>query len=63
MGSISGAVALPLFSFLWGAPRFYSLMALAAGVLILYKHIPNMRLLLADGGNVLRHGRPLSGKP
>ncbi len=48
VGSLSGAVALPFLALLWGSPPLFIALAAAAGVLIIYKHIPNMRRLLAS---------------
>lgn len=44
-GSLAGALALPLFSLALGTPPAYSVSALAACLLILYKHIPNIKRL------------------
>ena len=48
VGSMAGAVVLPIFSFLSAAPAAYTLTAASACLLILYKHIPNIKRLLQD---------------
>ncbi len=45
VGSMAGAVALPLSCALWRDPAAVTGLAAAAGALILYKHVPNIRRL------------------
>lgn len=51
VGSLSGAAALPLAAVLLDRPGAVCAFAAAAGVLIVYKHIPNIRRLA--GGSEL----------
>ncbi len=46
VGSMLGALVLPLTAFLYGSPAPLSALALAACLLILIRHIPNLKLLL-----------------
>lgn len=46
VGSMSGAVALPVAAFALGAPPMFSWAAAAAGALIIVKHVSNIRRLL-----------------
>jgi glycerol-3-phosphate acyltransferase PlsY len=46
VGSILGALALPLTALLYGSPGPLTALALSACVLILVRHIPNMKRLL-----------------
>jgi glycerol-3-phosphate acyltransferase PlsY len=48
VGSMSGAVALPVVAALSGAPRSFTAAAAAAGAMILVKHVSNMKRLLAS---------------
>lgn len=45
VGSLAGAVVLPAAAFALGSPLPYAAAAAAAGALIVYKHIPNIRRL------------------
>jgi acyl phosphate:glycerol-3-phosphate acyltransferase len=45
VGSMAAAAALPMVSLAARQPRDFSLLALGAGALILYKHIPNLKRL------------------
>lgn len=45
VGSMAGAVVLPLAAALLGAPAHFTGAAAAAGGLILFKHIPNLKRL------------------
>ena len=49
VGSMAAAVTLPLSSVLLGAPRSLSIMALGVGVIILIRHISNIKRLLSGG--------------
>jgi len=62
VGSMAGAVVLPLFSFLFHSPPAYSGAALAACLLILYKHVPNIRRLVENRELRLRHEQTPPGK-
>lgn len=55
IGSMAGAVVLPVLSFIFGSPLPFSVAALAAGLLILYKHIPNMKRLFKSRELLFRH--------
>lgn len=46
IGSMAGAAALPLFGFAFGEPAPFVLLSAGSGLLILYKHIPNIKRLL-----------------
>lgn len=59
VGSMAGAALFPLFAFLLGEPLPLSLMALAAGLLILIKHIPNFRRLVLGEELHFQHGSHL----
>lgn len=48
VGSMSGAVVLPLAAALIGAPAYFTAAAAGAGALILYKHVPNLKRLLQN---------------
>lgn len=48
VGSMSAAVALPIFAVLFGARQAYCIAAAVAGALIIYKHIPNIKRLLEN---------------
>lgn len=48
MGSLCAAVVLPVFCLLLGSPFHYTIAALAASLLIIYKHIPNIKRLRAE---------------
>jgi glycerol-3-phosphate acyltransferase PlsY len=43
VGSMAGAAAMPLLGLAFGVPAELTWLAAAAGALILYKHIPNMK--------------------
>ena len=45
MGSLCAAAVLPVLCLLLGAPHPYTVAALAASLLIVYKHIPNIKRL------------------
>ena len=45
IGSMAAASSLPVFCLLLNDPRAFTKLALAAAILILYKHIPNMKRL------------------
>lgn len=45
IGSMAAASALPLFNIFFGVPASFTWMSTAAAVLILYKHIPNIKRL------------------
>ncbi|MBI5623233.1 MAG: glycerol-3-phosphate 1-O-acyltransferase PlsY [Elusimicrobia bacterium] len=45
VGSMAGAALLPVFNVAFGTPLPFTAMASAAAVLILYKHIPNIKRL------------------
>jgi glycerol-3-phosphate acyltransferase PlsY len=47
VGSMVGAVTIPVFNLIFGVPAELTWMSLAAAVLILYKHIPNIQRLLS----------------
>jgi glycerol-3-phosphate acyltransferase PlsY len=55
MGSLCAAVILPLLCLLLGSPRPYALAALAASLLIVYKHIPNIQRLRQERELAFRH--------
>lgn len=46
VGSMAGALALPLLNAAFGGPAPFTAMSACAGALILYKHVPNIRRLL-----------------
>jgi acyl phosphate:glycerol-3-phosphate acyltransferase len=46
VGSMTGAIALPIASALCGSPRPFTAAAAGAGIMILLKHISNMKRLL-----------------
>lgn len=46
VGSMASAAALPLISLLLGEPASLTAMTAASGLLILYKHIPNIQRLM-----------------
>ncbi|MBI3289152.1 MAG: glycerol-3-phosphate acyltransferase, partial [Elusimicrobia bacterium] len=48
VGSMTGAMALPVAAFTLRSPQPFSVAAAGAGALILYKHIPNLRRLLEN---------------
>jgi len=56
VGSMTGAIALPVAAGLCGAPRAFTAAAAGAGAMILVKHISNLRRLLADREHGIRHG-------
>jgi len=45
IGSMAGAVSIPIFNVLFGVPAELVWMSVAAALLILYKHIPNIKRL------------------
>jgi acyl phosphate:glycerol-3-phosphate acyltransferase len=47
IGSIFGALSLPCFTLLYGAPREYAIFSAFAGLFIVIRHVPNMRRLRA----------------
>ncbi len=51
IGSIAGSVAVPVFNLIFGVPAQLTWMSIAAALLILYKHIPNMKRIF--GGKEL----------
>jgi glycerol-3-phosphate acyltransferase PlsY len=63
VASMTGAVALPLLSFMSGSPPAYSLAALAACLLILYKHVPNLMRLMGSRETLLPQEGEASQKP
>jgi glycerol-3-phosphate acyltransferase PlsY len=48
VGSMTGAIAMPVAAAACGSPRAFTAAAAGAGAMILYKHIPNIKRLLAD---------------
>ncbi len=48
IGSMSAAVALPVAAAACGSKTAYSVAAACSGALIIYKHIPNLKRLLAN---------------
>jgi glycerol-3-phosphate acyltransferase PlsY len=48
VGSMSAAVALPIFAVLFGAKQAYCIAAALSGALIIYKHVPNIKRLLEN---------------
>jgi glycerol-3-phosphate acyltransferase PlsY len=48
VGSMTGAVALPLAAVAFGSKTAYCIAAAASGALIIYKHIPNIQRLLKN---------------
>ncbi|MBI3551452.1 MAG: glycerol-3-phosphate 1-O-acyltransferase PlsY [Elusimicrobia bacterium] len=46
VGSMAGAASLPFLNMLFAVPAELTMMSAAAALLILYKHIPNMRSLM-----------------
>ncbi|MDD5629729.1 MAG: glycerol-3-phosphate 1-O-acyltransferase PlsY [Elusimicrobia bacterium] len=69
MGSLCSAAALPLLCLLLGAPHPYTVAALAASLLIVYKHIPNIKRLRRERALTQRlkgrhrsAGGPVAGK-
>jgi glycerol-3-phosphate acyltransferase PlsY len=57
MGSLCAAAVLPVFCLLTGSPRPYAIAALAASLLIVYKHIPNIQRLRQERELAFRHER------
>lgn len=47
VGSMAGAVALPTLTFLFRLPQEVRILAVCAGLLVLFRHIPNIKLLLS----------------
>ncbi len=56
VGSMAAALVLPLINLLLGTPTPFTVMSACAGALILYKHVPNIRRLLA-GKELFLRGR------
>lgn len=54
VGSLAAAVTLPLAAFWTTGPTFASFLAAALGLLIIVKHIPNIRRLLRGEENTLK---------
>ncbi len=54
MGSLCAAAVLPVLCLLLGAPHSYTVAALAASLLIVYKHIPNIKRLRQEHGLAFR---------
>jgi len=54
VGSLTAAVALPLLSLLLGSPMPYTVAAATASLLILYKHVPNIKRLRREKALALR---------
>lgn len=54
VGSMTGAVILPLAAAGLGEPRAFTAAAAGAGVLILFKHVSNIQRLLADREHGIR---------
>ena len=48
VGSMTGAIALPVAAALCGEPRAFTAAAAGAGAMILIKHVSNMKRLLKD---------------
>jgi glycerol-3-phosphate acyltransferase PlsY len=48
VGSMTGAVALPIAAALCGAPHAFTAAAAGAGAMILLKHVSNVKRLLAS---------------
>lgn len=48
VGSMTGAVALPVAAVALGAQTAYCIAAAVSGALIIYKHVPNIRRLLKN---------------
>ncbi len=63
VGSILAAVVLPVVSFGLDQNRAFSIFAAAVSVLVLYKHIPNMRRLMGRGEPGFGGGTGRSGGP
>ncbi len=55
VGSMTGAVVLPVAAGLCGAPRAFTAAAAGAGAMILVKHVSNLRRLLANREHGIRH--------
>jgi glycerol-3-phosphate acyltransferase PlsY len=54
VGSMTGAIVLPLAAAGLGEPRAFTAAAAGAGVLILFKHVSNIKRLLADREHAIR---------
>lgn len=48
VGSMTGAVALPISAIAFGSKTAYGIAAAGAGALIIYKHVPNLKRLLEN---------------
>ena len=53
---MAGAALLPVFNLIFGTPLPFTAMAMAAGALILYKHIPNIKRLFT-GKELFLHAK------
>ncbi|MBI5595368.1 MAG: glycerol-3-phosphate 1-O-acyltransferase PlsY [Elusimicrobia bacterium] len=58
-GSMAGAAVFPLACLAVSAPAVDLALAFPASLLILYKHIPNLRSLMAGSGLTLQHRKDL----
>jgi glycerol-3-phosphate acyltransferase PlsY len=56
VGSMAGAALLPVFNLIFGTPLPFTAMAMAAGALIFYKHIPNIKRLF-KGKELFLHAK------
>lgn len=56
VGSMSAALALPVAAFMMGSKTAYCIAALVSGLLIVYKHIPNIKRL-KENKELGIHGR------
>ncbi|MDD2421653.1 MAG: glycerol-3-phosphate 1-O-acyltransferase PlsY [Heliobacteriaceae bacterium] len=57
VGSIFAAIGLPIFMFYWQQPPVYQIFAVIAAGFVIYRHIPNIKRLLAGQENPIRGKR------
>ncbi|WP_438266912.1 glycerol-3-phosphate 1-O-acyltransferase PlsY [Heliorestis convoluta] len=58
LGSIVVALALPILIFLFNKPLSYQIFALATALFVIYRHVPNIKRLLAGQENSIRRNYP-----
>ncbi|KAB2954584.1 glycerol-3-phosphate acyltransferase [Heliorestis acidaminivorans] len=57
LGSITVAITLPLLAFFFNKPLAYQIFSLATAVFVIYRHIPNIKRLLAGEENSIRRNQ------
>lgn len=62
VGSMAGALAFPFLALWFGSPAPFVWLAFSAAALILVRHIPNLRRLLAGGELRVQRGSHLENK-